>query len=182
MQFKVQKLFFLAIIFVLFIGNIGYAENGLKETELDYHEDLFDGFIYFADKQKTALKSVEKRFPSSLDSHQLGTQIIETLLEGPTPTALSTYSAIWPRDTKINAFFISDDGKAFVDLKPGQSITQTMDTGIEILAVYSVVNSLTINIPKIKMVKILIDGRDSPSLAGHIDLRFFYKTNMLIVK
>ncbi len=182
MGFKVQKLFFFTIFFVFLIGNNGVAETGLKETEINYQEDLFDGFIYFADKQKTALKSVEKRFPSTLDSHQLGTQILETLIEGPTSSASSVYSAIWPQDTKINAFFISDDGKAFVDLKPGQGINQTMDTGTEILAVYSVVNSLTINIPKIKMVKILIDGRDSPSLAGHIDLRFFYKTNMLIVK
>jgi len=157
MGFQAQKIFFSAIFIVFLISGYGSAETGIKEffgneieeLKLSTHEDLFDGFIYFADTQKTVLKSVEKRFPSTLDSHQLGTQIIETLIEGP-PS--SGYSSIWPRDTKINALYISDDGKAFVDLTPGQGINQTMDTGIEVLAVYSVVNSLMINIPKIKMI------------------------------
>ncbi|MBT3387327.1 MAG: hypothetical protein HN417_05300 [Desulfobacula sp.] len=52
----------------------------------------------------------------------------------------------------------------------------------ELLAVYSLVNSLTLNISKIKMVKILIQGKDALTLAGHIDLECFYKTNMLMVK
>ncbi|MBU1696072.1 MAG: GerMN domain-containing protein, partial [Proteobacteria bacterium] len=90
--------------------------------------------------------------------------------------------ATWPKGTKINSFFITDDGKAYVDLSPEQGMMENMDTQSELLAIYSLVNSLTLNIPKIEMVKILIQGQDALTLAGHIDLEYFYKTNMLMVK
>jgi len=41
---------------------------------------------------------------------------------------------------------------------------------------------LILNIPEIDAVKILIDGRDAMTLAGHIDLRFPFKANMLLVR
>ena len=125
------------------------------------------------------MKSVKKRFPATLDSHRLGLEIIDAVMAGPGSEALAP---TWPEDTGVNAFFISDDKKAYVDLKLSKSMTAQMDTQAELMAVYSLVNSLTVNIPEIKMVKILINGKEARSLAGHIDLEFFYKTNMLIVK
>lgn len=78
--------------------------------------------------------------------------------------------------------FITDDKKAYVDLNLTPQMMSNMDTQTEFLAIYSLVNSLTVNIPRIKMVKILIRGKDALTLAGHIDLEYFYQTNMLIVK
>jgi len=39
-----------------------------------------------------------------------------------------------------------------------------------------------LNIPEIHAVKILIGGRESMTLAGHIDLRFPLKANMLLIR
>ena len=155
------------------------AKNGMKKDRILAYENLFEGFVYYADKQKTGLKSVNIRFPSTLDSHQLGLEIIKALIAGP---SLPCLEPTWPADAKINSFFITDDGKAYVDLDLKQEMMENMDTRSELLAIYSLVNSLTLNIPKIKMVKILIQGKDAVTLAGHIDLEYFYQTNMLIVK
>src|SRR5205085_914653 len=40
----------------------------------------------------------------------------------------------------------------------------------ELLSVYSIVNSLTVNFPAIKRVQILVDDRPADTLAGHVDL------------
>ena len=50
------------------------------------------------------------------------------------------------------------------------------------LTVYSIVNSLIINIPSIKQVKLLIDGSDIDTLAGHLDVQNPIPANMLIIR
>jgi len=170
---------FFIFLTVFVLSHICVAENGLKSGHTSADKDLFEGFVYFADQQKTALKSVKMRFASTLNSHELGREIIKMIFDGPSEPFLEP---VWPKDVKIHSFFISDDGKAYVDLNLKQGLLKNMDTGLELLAIYSIVNSLTLNIPKIKKVKLLIQGRDALSLAGHIDLDTFYQTNMLIVK
>ncbi len=179
MEFRGEKIFFFICLILLLPHGICAADNPVKNGQTVEKKDLFEGFIYFADEQKIYLKSVKKNFPSSLDSHQMGQEIIRTLIEGP---ALPQLEATWPKDTKINSFFITNDGKAYIDLALNQKTIENMDTRSELLAIYSMVNSLTLNIPKIKMVKILVQGNDALTLAGHVDLEYFYKTNMLIVK
>jgi hypothetical protein len=174
---KIQIVFIFLLIFSL--SGICTAENGGKEEQMSSDRNLFEGFVYYADKQRTGLKSINRRFTPTLDSNELGREIIKALMAGP---SLPSLEATWPKDTKINSFFIADDGDAYVDLDLEQGMIEHMDTGSELLAIYSLVNSLTVNIPKIKRVKLLVQGMDAMTLAGHIDLDYFYKTNMLIVK
>lgn len=178
MEFKRKAIIFFAFLTIFTLLGNSLAENSSKENQTATSEDLFEGFVYYADKQKTGLKSIKKRFAATLDSHELGMEILRTLIDGPQHVHLE---ALWPKETKINSFFIADDGKAYIDLDLEQGMIENMDTWTEFLAIYSMVNSLTVNIPKIKRVKILIQGKDALTLAGHIDLEYFYKTNMLIV-
>jgi spore germination protein GerM len=52
----------------------------------------------------------------------------------------------------------------------------------EMLTLYSIVNSLTLNFPQIKRVQILIDGKAVESIAGHISLKQPVSFNPSIVK
>jgi hypothetical protein len=52
----------------------------------------------------------------------------------------------------------------------------------ELMTIYTIVNSLILNIPEIDAVKILIEGCESMTLAGHIDTRFPFKANMLLIR
>jgi len=140
---------------------------------------LFDGFLYFADNQGSYLKALAQRFPSNLSSHELGRKILETLLAGPPDSILAP---TFPTDTRLLALFISEDGRAWVDLGLREGHLKNVDTVSELLAIYSVVNSLTLNIPGVKQVKLLVNGSDVDTLGGHVSLKYFYKTNMLIVK
>ena len=59
---------------------------------------------------------------------------------------------------------------AFVDLsaEAGGAHPGSLD---EIFTVYSIVNTLTDNLPAIAAVQLLVDGRQVDTLAGHVDVR-----------
>jgi hypothetical protein len=92
-------------------------------------------------------------------------QILEKVQQGPT---LGTLGPALPRDAKVEEIFISDKGTAFIDFT--NTIATSHPGGVlnEQATIYSIVNSLTYNLPEIQEVKILIGGTEKESLAGHI--------------
>ena len=91
-------------------------------------------------------------------------QVLQKLLDGPANDALMPS---FSPDTKINEVFISEDGTAYIDFS--NSVAASFQGGMlnEQAAIYSVVNSLTYNLPEIKQVRILIGGAEKETLAGH---------------
>jgi hypothetical protein len=81
-------------------------------------------------------------------------------------------SPVFPRDSAVRATFLLPDGTAFVDLG-GPTLTNGWGTGSheELMAVYSIVSTVTTNFPEVKRVRILVNGEPAETLAGHISLR-----------
>lgn len=75
-----------------------------------------------------------------------------------------------PSSTMVRAVFLTSEGTAYVDLS--SDILSTISPGIEseCLSVYSLVESISINIPSVKRVKILVQGQEVETLEGHADL------------
>lgn len=140
---------------------------------------LSDAFLYYADIKNGHLKAVARQFDPGLDAHKLGRTVLEALLEDPPAQGLLR---VFPEDTRVNALFITESGNAFLDLSFSRQRLEPTDTMTEYLSIYSLVNTLAVNIPDIKQVKILLNGEEGASLGGHISLEPFFKTNMLIVK
>ncbi len=164
------------------IGQGDLGPYSLKSDSLSQEiatAGLLNCFLYFADPGKGVLKALPKRFPSNLNSHELGRDILGTLMAGPPNSDLAS---TFPLDTQVIALFISDEGRAWVDLGLREGHLKNMDTVSELLAIYSIVNSLALNIPGVKQVKLLVNGSDAVTLGGHVSLNYFYKPNMLIVK
>ena len=78
---------------------------------------------------------------------------------------------IFPRDTVVRAAFLLPDGTAFVDLG-GPTLAQGWGTGSheELMAVYSVVQTITTDFPEAKRVRILVNDEPAETLAGHVNL------------
>ena len=134
--------------------------------------------LYFSDKENSFLLAEERALFHSDNSAEFGKIIIEALIEGPRKGLMRTI----PAGTTLRAFYVSQDGTAYVDIS--DEIKDAHPGGIksELITIYSIVNSLILNIPEIDAVKILIGGRESMTLAGHIDLRFPFKANMLLIR
>jgi len=49
--------------------------------------------------------------------------------------------------------------------------SHTGGTDAELLTVYTIVDALTANLPAVRAVQILVEGKEVDTLAGHVDLR-----------
>ncbi|MCC7009611.1 MAG: GerMN domain-containing protein [Acidobacteria bacterium] len=77
-----------------------------------------------------------------------------------------------PDGTTVRTVFLTQDGRAYVDLGGAIRTGHTGGSFDEALAAYAIVNALTVNLPSVTAVQILIDGQQVDTLAGHLDLRY----------
>jgi hypothetical protein len=84
--------------------------------------------------------------------------------------------------TVLRSIFVTERGEAFVDLSSDARVKHTGGALDEILTIYAIVDSLTVNLPAITKVQILVDGKEVDTLAGHVDLRHPLEKNLSWVK
>jgi spore germination protein GerM len=76
-----------------------------------------------------------------------------------------------PAGTRVLEVFVTARGVAYVDLSKEAATPAGRGSADELIAVYSVVNSLSSNFPSaVKRVQIVIEDRQVATLAGHVDL------------
>ena len=125
-----------------------------------------DVTIYFADENATGLVPEKRRARLGVDTATDALTIMSELMRG--PQSAGYYSTI-PSDTRLlNAYalgntLVLDFTHELQTNHPGGS------TG-ELLTVYSIVNTMTMNLHGIRRVKILVEGEEVETLAGHLDL------------
>jgi spore germination protein GerM len=134
--------------------------------------------VYFADKSREHLSAEDRVVPDTGDPVDLGKQVIMALLQGPRGNLVGTI----PGGTRLNALFIAGDGTGYIDLS--KAVTENHPGGVrsEMMTIYSIVNSLVLNVEQIKTVKIMIDGGEAWTLAGHVDIRFPFPAEMLLIR
>jgi spore germination protein GerM len=137
-----------------------------------------DAHLYFSDKENSFLMAEERALFCSDQPAEFGRAIIENLIQGPIEGLMRTI----PAGTKLRALFVLPNGTAYIDISETIKDTHPGGSKSEIFTIYSIVNSLILNVPEIDTVKILIGGQESMTLAGHIDLRFPFKANMLLIR
>jgi spore germination protein GerM len=121
--------------------------------------------LYFGDPQNTRLVA-EKRAISFLEGpSELAMELINALVEGPRDGGSPTI----PSRTHLKALYITADGTAVVDFSPELVSNHPGGVKTELLTIFSVVKTLTRNIPQVKRVKFLVEGAEIESLAGHVD-------------
>jgi spore germination protein GerM len=135
--------------------------------------------LYFADETDQYLK-VEDRVLGHPDSPcQFAQILLNALFEG----SNKSLNPVLPKGDFLRAVYIENDSHtAYVDLK--QMIVAHFPGGVtqELLTIYAIVNTLTLNMREVKQVKIIIGGQEADTLNGHLDIRYPYTTNMLIVR
>jgi hypothetical protein len=122
--------------------------------------------LFFEDPQGGGLVLEERgvAYQASL-SRQLQV-VVEELLRGSQSGSLSP----WAGNARVLEVFVTARGVAYVDLSKEVATSRLPGTRAELLAVYSLVNSIALNFPAIQKVQILIDGQSADTLAGHVDL------------
>lgn len=133
--------------------------------------------LYFSDSNERFL-AAETRFISRANNQSAQVaEIVNALIEGSHAGLVRTIpekSRLINTRVDSNGVAVINFDSAFVENHPGGSAS-------EIATIYSLTNSITRNIPAIKKVKILVDGKEQETLKGHIDARYPFAPNMDLV-
>jgi hypothetical protein len=182
----------------VFIQTPKQAEQAIR-TRL--HEAAFEpssgpqqsALLYFPSLNDARLIAEVRRITWAENDSDKIRQVLLALIEGPgqapasLPASGPVLSRPLPPSTNVRGVFLVSDGTAYVDFanevlngpqaaSPGSAPPSGLTPGIatETLAVYSVVNSITANVPSVKRVKFLIQGQEVDTLDGHADLTEAY--------
>jgi spore germination protein GerM len=124
--------------------------------------------LFYVSEDGTRLTGVERDVAYGDGAAAQAQEIIKAQLA---PAAAPLISAV-PAGTTLRALYVTSNGAAYVDLSrevvnahPGGSLD-------ELLTIYSIVNALTMNLPAVTSVQVLVDGKETDTLAGHVDLRY----------
>ena len=127
--------------------------------------------LFFAREGSDLLHPESRRIFVTAAISEQGKQVIEGLIRGPRrPLGVP----VLPRETTLRELYVDREGNAYVDFGADMVARHPGGSDAEIATLFAVVNSLTYNFPEIRSVRILIEGEESDTLAGHIDLRRRY--------
>lgn len=95
------------------------------------------------------------------------TRLVEALLEGPQSPDL--FPSL-PAEISLGWVFVDPAGIAWVDLELGDGdILPSWGSGHEMLAVYSLVDTILLNLEDVEAVAVLRNGQQEATFAGHLD-------------
>ena len=134
--------------------------------------------LYYVSEDGMSLVGVQREVAFGDAVIDQARYILEAQL-GPAPAPQA--SAI-PQGTALRGLYFTDRGDAFVDLSNDARTKHTGGAIDELFTVYAIVNALTVNLPAVKRVQILLDGREVDTLAGHVDLRHPLQKNLQWIK
>lgn len=123
--------------------------------------------LFYIAEDGSRLVGVDREVPYAEGPVDQARRLMEALIQ---PVEKPLLQAI-PPDTTLRTLFITDTGDAYVDFSPELSTKHPGGSLSELLTVYAIVNTLTVNLPAIVRVQILVDGKEVDTLAGHVDLR-----------
>jgi hypothetical protein len=134
--------------------------------------------LFFGSTDGQALVPVRREVLLAEDAVAQGRQILIAQLQPAPPPYLS----VIPTGTTLRAFYITARGEAFIDLSqqvssahPGGSLAETLTT-------HALVNAVAVNLPTVRRVQILVEGKEVDSLAGHVDLRRPFEPDRSLVR
>ncbi len=134
--------------------------------------------LYFADGQMHFLTAEQRELVCAPDDVSLGRCILTALIEGPRRED----GKIIPKGAELNAFYLTEEGTAYVDFNDALSRNHPGGVRSELLTIFAIVNSLALNLSRVNRVQILIDGREQETLAGHVALSDHFKANILLIR
>jgi spore germination protein GerM len=134
--------------------------------------------LYFADSSGTYLSAEQRVVEQPPDVASAARKLVAALIRGPQGEGTRTL----PRKADLRALYFTSDGVAYVDFKADALDFHPGGVETELLTIFSIVDTLVLNLDDIKQVKFLIGGQEAATLAGHVDISRPFKADMLWIR
>ncbi|MBI4634148.1 MAG: GerMN domain-containing protein [Deltaproteobacteria bacterium] len=156
-----------------FVSLFDFVYPPVSERETLARKEKMEATLYFSDANERFLVPEKRYIVKEKNATGQAKELVKALLEGSKMGHVDTF----PKKTDIESITVEKDqtaivnfGKNLIKLHPGGSAS-------EVATIYSLTNTLVSNIPDIKRVKVLIDGKERESLKGHVDMRYPFVLN-----
>jgi len=120
--------------------------------------------IWFSDQQELLLVGEKRSIVKEDAAAAQAKEIIKALLDGSKEKHVNTF----PVGVVLIDVKIDEDGIAYVNFSKSLTKLHPGGSSAEMASINSLTNSLTQNVPEIKKVKILVEGKELTSIKGHI--------------
>lgn len=124
--------------------------------------------IYFSDPLERFLVPEKRVIYKEEDPAQQAGEVIRALLEGSKTKSKTGNVNTFPAGVVFKDIRLDKDGTAQVNFGAGLTKNHPGGSTAEMMTIYSLTNTLTENVPQIQAVKILVDGKELPTIKGHI--------------
>ncbi len=131
--------------------------------------------MFWADATGEELKAAEVELPLSTEPAERARQLLDALIARVPADAQRTL----PADAAVLEVYVLQDGTAVIDFS--SSVGASLPSGVrsEQLAIDSITQTLAANVPQIQRAKIVIQGLEADTLAGHLDLTGYFAVQPL---
>jgi flagellar basal body-associated protein FliL len=171
----VVSVVFLAIFFITLFDYI-YPPAAGKYTAAK-KRDKQEVTLFFSDPNERFLVPEKRFIPKEKEPEAQAREMIQALIAGSKTGLVNTF----PEKAELQG--VKREGEDILSVNFRESLVANHPGGsaAEMATVYSLTNTLTTNLPAIKRIRILIDGKERESLKGHIGLRNPFMMNRELI-
>jgi len=127
--------------------------------------------LFLAHDEDGSLRPVSAQIPMPSNRQQRAEELLRALLsiylDKASPHVLGA-------GAEVRSVFLVDPGVAVIDVNSAFADTHRSGVLVEELTVTSLIHTISANTPGVLKVKILVDGKERDTLAGHADLSEYY--------
>ena len=133
--------------------------------------------LFFSDANERFLIPEKRFIPKENGPEEQAQEMVKALLSGSKTGLVNTF----PENVELQSVKLEGGDTLLVNFGESLAINHPGGSTAEMATVYSLTNTLTVNMPAIKKVKILIGGKERESLKGHIGLKNPFTMNRELI-
>lgn len=171
----VVSVVFLALFFITLFDYIYPPATG-KYTAAKKKEKQ-EVTLFFSDANERFLIPEKRFILREKEPEEQAQEMVKALLAGSKTGLVGTF----PEKAELHGVKMEGSDTLLVNFRESLVVNHPGGSAAEMATIYSLTNTLTVNIPVIKRVKILIEGKERESLKGHIGLKNPFTMNQELI-
>jgi len=166
---------FLVVFFITLFDYIYPPASG-KYTAAK-KRDKQEVTLFFSDANERFLIPEKRFIPKENGPEEQAQEMVKALLAGSKTGLVNTF----PEHAELQSVKMEGGDTLLVNFSESLVVNHPGGSTAEMATIYSLTNTLTVNMPAIKKVKILIGGKERESLKGHIGLKNPFTINRELI-
>lgn len=171
----VASVVFLAIFFITLFDYI-YPPAAGKQTAAK-KRDKQEVTLFFSDTNERFLVPEKRFIPKESEPEAQAREMVKALIAGSKTGLVNTF----PEKAELQGVTREGDDALSVNFRESLVANHPGGSAAEMATIYSLTNTLTTNLPTIKKIKILVNGKERESLKGHIGLHNPFMINRELI-